>query len=219
MTARRHLLFDLDGTLVDPAAGIIRSFRAGLTAVGLTPPPPETLHYVIGPPLRASFPMAGVPAQDVERALDGYRATYRAGAMFEAHPYDGIADALEYFVAAGFTLHVATSKPHVFATPILQHFALADRFAGVFGAELDGTRDAKADVIAHLLATQGIVPSEAIMIGDRKHDCIGAAAHGIPAIGVAWGYGGRDELTAHGAAAIADRPDDLQRVITAIAIR
>jgi phosphoglycolate phosphatase len=219
MAARRHLLFDLDGTLVDPAAGIIRSFRAGLTAVGLVPPPAETLHYVIGPPLRTSFPMAGVDGSDVERALEGYRATYRAGAMFEARPYDGIADVLARFASDGFTLHVATSKPHVFAAPILNHFGMAQHFAGVFGAELDGTRDAKSDVIAHLLATQGIAASTAIMIGDRKHDCDGASAHGIPTIGVAWGYGGRDELVRHGAAAIADRPDELLRLVATMATR
>jgi phosphoglycolate phosphatase len=212
----RHLLIDLDGTLIDPAEGLVASFQKGLTAVGVRVLPAEALNFIIGPPLRQSYPIAGVPAARVDEALAAYRVHYLAGAMFQAAVYDGIADVLSELRGGGHTLHVATSKPHVFARPILEHFKLAQHFASIHGAELDGTRDAKADVIGYLLAQQGIAAKDALMIGDTRFDCIGAAAHGIPTIGVAWGHGGRADLVASGAAAIADHVSDLPRLIAAL---
>jgi phosphoglycolate phosphatase len=209
-----HLLIDLDGTLIDPAAGIVASFQRGLVAAGVDVLPAAQLDYVIGPPLRVSFPRAGVPADKVEIALNGYRQHYTAGAMLEAHVYDGIPAALATLKARGHALHVATSKPHVFARPILEHFALAHHFESIHGAELDGTRDAKADVIAHLLAEQSIDPRDALMIGDTPFDVIGARAHGISTIGVAWGHGGRKALADAGAAHIVDAPAALVEAVT-----
>lgn len=207
------VLIDLDGTLLDPAAGIVASFRAGLAAVGAADIPADKLGWIIGPPLRSSYPQAGVAAADVEAALAAYRVTYRAGAMFQATPYPGIGDALATLRAAGHRLIVATSKPHVFAKPILAHFDLARHFAAIHGAELDGRRDDKAELIAHIITTEAVDPRRAIMIGDRKFDCLGAAANGIRTIGVRWGYGTADELTAAGAAALAERPSDLPAAV------
>lgn len=211
-----HLLIDLDGTLIDPAEGIVASFQKGLAATGARVLAAEELTFIIGPPLRTSFPLAGVAERDVEAALEAYRAYYTAGAMFQAAPYAGIAEALVVLRARGHRLHVATSKPHVFARPILEHFALAQYFDSIHGAELDGRRDAKADVIAHLLSEQGVNPRDALMIGDTRFDCLGAAAHGIATIGVAWGHGGRADLEAAGAVVIAERPIDLPRHVAAM---
>jgi phosphoglycolate phosphatase len=211
----KHLLIDLDGTLIDPAAGLVASFQHGLAAVGVAILPAAQLDYIIGPPLRSSYPRAGVPTDKVEVALKAYRQHYTAGAMFQATPYDGIDSALATLRARGHTLHVATSKPHVFAKPILEHFELAHHFASIHGAELDGTRDAKADVIAYLLAQQGVSARDALMIGDTKFDCLGAMAHGIPTIGVAWGHGSRAELESAGAVAIAEHPLDLPHLVAA----
>lgn len=198
----RHILLDLDGTLVDPHTGIVASFQRGLTAAGVPVLPAAELDYIIGPPLRVSFPRAGVSPDKVDAALEGYRRHYTAGAMFEARVYDGIATLLSEWRKAGYGLHVATSKPHVFAKPILTHFGLAQHFDSIHGAELDGTRDAKADVIAYLLATERIDPKAALMIGDTPFDVIGARTHGIKTIGVAWGHGSVASLHEAGAALI-----------------
>jgi phosphoglycolate phosphatase len=205
----KHLLIDLDGTLVDPAAGLVASFQRGLAAAGVAVLPAAELDYIIGPPLRVSFPRAGVPTDKVEVALSGYREHYTAGAMFEARAYDGIPDALATLKARGHVLHVATSKPHVFARPILEHFALAHLFESIHGAELDGTRDAKADVIAYLLAQQSVDARDALMIGDTPYDVVGAQQHGIATIGVAWGHGGRRALADAGAVTVIDAAHEL----------
>jgi phosphoglycolate phosphatase len=205
---RRYIFFDLDGTLMDPAQGIIDSVRHALAALGAEVPAFETLYWVIGPPLRPSFErLLGGRAQ-VEDAIELYRARYRSGAMFEAVLYAGIADVLSS-LARDYTLLVATSKAQVLAEPILAHFELDRHFAAIHGAELDGRRDDKGELIAHILAVRDIDPSAVIMVGDRKYDVAGAARNGIATIGVLWGHGSEAELREAGAVALCRRPDDL----------
>lgn len=119
--------------------------------------------------------------------------------MFENVTYPGVPAALEELKCRGWTLHVATSKPRVFAEKILQHFGLYGYFSSVHGAELSGERSDKGELIAHLLGTERISPANATMIGDREHDIIGARRNEVRAVGVLWGYGDRAELTAAGA--------------------
>jgi phosphoglycolate phosphatase len=207
------VLLDLDGTLTDPAQGIIGSVRYALGALGAEVPELEVLRWVIGPPLRPSFEKLLGGKERVEEAIGLYRARYQGRGMFEAVIYAGISDMLGSLVASGYTLVLATSKPHVFARPILAHFELDRHFAAVHGAELDGRHDDKGDLIGHILATQRIDPSDAIMVGDRKYDVAGAARHGIATIGALWGHGGEGELTAAGAAALCERPGDLPLLV------
>lgn len=206
------ILIDLDGTVHDPAPGIIGSVQYALRELALPVPQHEDLHWVIGPPLRVVFPQIGVKPGDVERAVQLYRVNYRNGAMYDAIVYEGIPAALDELRSLGARLIMATSKPHAFAKPIMERFDLAGRFAAIHGAELDGTRDDKAELIAHIIAEEGVDAKRAVMIGDRKFDCLGAGRHGIPTIGVLWGYGTADELRAHGAAHLAETPSELSRL-------
>jgi len=207
------VFLDLDGTLTDPAQGIIGSVRYALAALGAEVPDFEVLRWVIGPPLRPSFEKLLGGKERVEEAIGLYRARYQGGAMFEAVTYAGIPEMLSSLVAGGYALVLATSKPHVMARPILAHFELDRHFAVVHGAELDGRHDDKGDLIGHILATQHIDPSDAIMVGDRKYDVAGAARHGIATIGALWGHGGEAELTEAGAAALCERPGDLPLLV------
>jgi phosphoglycolate phosphatase len=203
------VLLDLDGTLVDPRPGLIGSVQYALRKLGHPVPPAEELLWVIGPPLRVSFPKL-LGADDLtEDAIANYRENYRNGAMYDAIVYDGVADALDRLGDAGCRLLIATSKPHHYARPILERFDLARRFAAIHGPELDGTNDDKADLIAHILAREGVAPEAAIMIGDREFDVTAAARNGMRAVGVTWGYGSHEELQSAGAAALCDRPGDL----------
>lgn len=206
------ILIDLDGTVHDPAPGIIGSVQYALRELALPVPQHEDLHWVIGPPLRVVFPQIGVKPGGVERAVQLYRVNYRNGAMYDAIVYEGIPAALDELRSLGARLIMATSKPHAFAKPIMERFGLAGRFAAIHGAELDGTRDDKAELIAHIIAEEGVDAKRAVMIGDRKFDCLGAGRHGIPTIGVLWGYGTADELRAHGAAHLAETPSELSRL-------
>jgi phosphoglycolate phosphatase len=135
--------------------------------------------------------------------------------MYEAVVYPGIYEALEALAAAGCRLIVATAKPHRFARPMLQHFGLAKRFVAIDGPELDGTRDAKADLIAFILAEEGVAVDAAPMVGDRALDVEAAASHGLPSIAAAWGCGSRAELSAAGAAANCERPGALAGLVLA----
>ena len=201
-----HALLDLDGTLIDPKAGIIGSIRYALARLGASVPAAEELTWCIGPPLRTSFPkLLGSDAR-VEEAVAHYRENYRNGAMFEAAVYDGVEHMLDELSAAGLRLVIVTSKPSAFAEPIARHFGLLDRVEAVHGPGLDGTHDDKADLLAAVIEREEIKGVPAVMIGDRKFDCLAAKANGLPSLGALWGYGGAEELLEAGAAGLCATP-------------
>ncbi len=205
-------LFDLDGTLSDSAPGIVASLEHAF--VGLELPVPGNLLRSIGPPLPVMLEQLGVPVELHDSFIDAYRSRYATIGLFENELYEGIADVVSALSANGVALAVATSKPEPYAVRILEYFGLSRLFDVIAGATLDGTRGAKADVIAHCLAQRSPVASDRIiMIGDRHHDIRGAAHHGIRAIGVTWGYGDQPELVAAGARWVVDRPDELVDLI------
>jgi phosphoglycolate phosphatase len=203
------VLLDLDGTLTDSAPGILACLRHALAGMDRDLPPDADLRPHLGPPLRVTFTEHFAMSDDeAERAIDLYRERYHDVGLFENAVYPGIEEMLES-LGAGSTLAVATSKPTVSARRILEHFGLLDRFAVVAGADLAGARESKADVVGHALELLGAGPVGTVMVGDRRHDVIGAAAHGVPTVGVLWGYGDAAELGEAGAAALADRPQDV----------
>lgn len=152
----------------------------------------------------------GVPADRVADAIAAYRERFVTHGMFENEVYPGIVDMLRRLRDAGWVLAVATSKPELFALRILMHFELAEWFAAVAGATLDGERRTKADVVGHALKLVDRTPgSNVVMVGDRSLDVVGARAHRLNTIGVAWGYGGLDELMAADAWQLATTPNDV----------
>jgi phosphoglycolate phosphatase len=210
------ILFDLDGTLSDPKEGLVRAVLYALDQLGIAEHQPEELDSFIGPPLRESFQRRyGMDSEGAEEALRLYRVYYSDRGLYENAVYPGIPELLGGLRTRGFRLFVATSKPTVFAVQILAHFGLDVHFEGIVGANLDSSRNEKAEVIAHLLTTYSVDPAQAVMVGDRKYDLIGAQAHGMRSIGVEWGFGGWEELQAHGAHAIAADVAALQRLLGA----
>jgi len=210
----KYIFFDLDGTLTDPFLGITNSVIYALEKMGYPHGENSEYRLFIGPPLRESFQLkCGMTADEAERALALYREYFSPIGIFENRVYDGIPELLNKLKNDGYTVVLATSKPEVYAKRILEKFDLMKFFSGVFGAELDGTRDRKDEVIAYALASLGASPDDVIMVGDRIHDVLGAAAHGIKTVGVLYGYGSREELTAAGAVSLADDPSDLYNCI------
>ena len=210
-----HLLFDLDGTLTDSQSGIIRSIRHALTEHGLAAPPAESLRWVIGPPILKTFAilLGEESAHRFDEVVASYRERYGRIGLFENEVYPEIEAALLELTGRGHVLHVATSKATLYAVRIIAHFGLGKYFHSVDGSELDGTRADKASLIAHILERERISPLDTIMIGDREHDMIGTTANGVPGIGVLWGYGSREELTAAGAFACVRSPLELAATI------
>jgi phosphoglycolate phosphatase len=213
---RRVLLVDLDGTLTDPAEGIVGSFRFALEALGQSPPPAAELTWIIGPPLRRSFAEMLGETGDPAEALAIYRGRYSTEGLFEAVVYDGVREALAYLRATGTRLFLCTAKPAVYAERILRHFDLRGYFEGVYGAELDGRYDDKGDLIAFILESEGLEARDCCMWGDRKHDVVAARRHAIPTIGALWGYGGVSELIEAGAAALCASPAELHAAFEAL---
>jgi phosphoglycolate phosphatase len=207
--ARSTLLLDLDGTLVDPALGIVGCFRRAVAAFGAPLPEDEDLRWVIGPPIRDSFRQALGGRGDVEEAVRLYRERYAEWGLYQAAVYRGVPEALAARKARGARLVLCTSKVHGFARRVLDHFGLSPLLSAVYGAELDGRREDKAELIAHILESEGLQPQDVCMVGDRRHDVLGAAAHGVPTVGVLWGFGGREELERAGAALLVERPEQL----------
>lgn len=210
---KKTILFDLDGTLTDSGEGIINCAILALEHFKLPIPSREEMRVIVGPPLDQSFIRFGVPADKTDEAIRVYRSRYTTVGKFENFPYPGIPELLQALKAQGHTLYVATSKPEGMSVEILEKFDLAKYFDIICGATLDGSRSHKADVIAYLLEQAGDL-SGAVMIGDTAYDVTGAAAHGIPTIGVAWGYGKVQDMLDAGAAAIADSPEHLLNLLT-----
>jgi phosphoglycolate phosphatase len=205
----RLVLFDLDGTLVDSTPGIWASVRVAAAALGLPAPTPDQLRQMVGPPLQDGFALVlGVPAEHVPRAVAAYRAHYSAGALLDVTVYDGIPELLATLTADGATLAVTTSKPDPFAVRVLEHTGLRPFFASVHGATLDGAVRHKDQVVAAALAAHpdGERP---VLVGDRAHDVLGAAAHGLPCLGAGWGPAPPGELAEAGAAVVVPTPADV----------
>ncbi len=207
-------LLDLDGTLTDPIEGIGRSLTHAMAALGLPAPTPEQVRAAIGPPLHDVLRTLNVAEQEVPAAVDAYREYFSERGMLENRLYDGIRDALAELDQAGVTLLVATSKPEPFAREIIEHFDLDRWLTFVAGASLNGTVSTKADVIERALTATGITPGPGVvMVGDRSHDVIGAAAHGLTCVGVEWGYATPGELEAAGAIALVRDPAELVQLL------
>jgi len=208
-------LFDLDGTLTDPFEGITRSIQFALERMGGAAVEAQELRWCIGPPLWESFRVL-LGTQDraeLDRAIAFYRERYTETGLYENTLIDGIPELLQDLIGTGMRLHVCTSKPHAYAGKIVGHFGLSAYFGKVYGSELDGTRSAKAELIAHILEEDGLSSDEVVMIGDRKHDLIGANANGVAGIGVLWGYGSREELAAENPILLADAPEQISAIL------
>jgi phosphoglycolate phosphatase len=194
------IYFDLDGTLTNPKPGITRSIQYALRKLDHpTMPTEDELTWCIGPPLRASFVRLLGAETSADLAVSYYRERFSDVGLYENGVYDGIGDVLTSLRASGHRLFVATSKPHVFAERIIDHFGLRNHFERVFGSELDGTRVDKSHLLEYALKEALVDPAKTLMIGDRSHDMIGAKNNGMKGIGVLYGYGSRDELLDAGA--------------------
>lgn len=210
--SKKAIFFDLDGTLTDSGEGIMNCAELALRHFGLPIPSREEMRVFVGPPLDQTFIKFGVPAQNAQEAIEVFRSRYRTVGKFENFPYPGIRQALQMLKEQGHRLFVATSKPEVLANEVLGHFGLSEFFEQIAGATLDGSRSHKADVITYLLGLAGDV-GQTVMVGDTAFDVTGAAAHGIPTIGVAWGYGEVADMEKAGAIAIARSMEELVELL------
>ncbi|MNF49390.1 5'-nucleotidase [compost metagenome] len=193
----QNILFDLDGTLTDPREGITRSVQHALAQLGIDEPDLQALEHFIGPPLLQCFMQTyGLDEATAWQAVHHYRERFGEVGLYENRLFDGVGELLELLLMQNRSLYIATSKPRVFAVEIARHFDFARHFKVIYGSELDGTRTDKVELIGHLLAQENLAASNTLMIGDRKHDLIGARRNGLAAAAVGYGFGSREELQA-----------------------
>ena len=202
------LLFALDGTLTDSTEGILGCLVYAIERMGFEVP--EDTNKFLGPPIRQSFAeFLGMNGEQVDEAVRIFRERYSDTGLFENRVYDGITGMLERLKSGGKRLMVATSKPQVYAVRIFERSGLAQYFEIVGGAELDGSRDYKDQVIEYVLAKAGITDrSSVLMIGYRRQDVLGAHKTGLKCMGILWGFGSMEELTQAGADYIARTPQE-----------
>lgn len=208
----RVVLFDLDGTLTDPRTGMRAAFSHGLAAVGIDLPADEGLDPLIGPPAQDGLASRfGLTEPSLSVAVAAFRDYLWERGAYENEVIPGVPELLADLAAGGVPVGVATSKPTALATVVLEHFGLLASIAFVGGAEPDGSRRHKRDVIVHALDGLGVTARpDVAMVGDREHDVIGAHATGLTSIGVLWGFGSRRELEQAGADAVVATVDELR---------
>jgi len=187
----KSVIFDLDGTITDSASGIINSVQYALKKMGIIEKNKDSLMAFVGPPLHESFQSYyNMSEKDSFIAVDYYREYYSERGIFENILYDGIVELLEDLFPI--PLYIATSKPLFYAEKIIKHFDLSKFFTFIAGSNMDGTRTDKKDIIRFLLTEKRV--SYPVMVGDRKHDIIGAQKNGLHSAGVLYGYGTEEEL-------------------------
>ena len=210
---KKAIFFDLDGTLTDSGEGIINCALLALNHYGIEIADRETLRVFVGPPLHESFVKFGVPESEAENAVAIYRSRYIPIGAYENTPYPGIYDLLARLKNKGHRLCVATSKPEGMSKDILKHFDLDGYFDIICGASMDTSRSSKDKDIAYLLEQTGRDPNT-IMVGDTSFDVLGAKAHGIPTVGVSWGYGKVEDMQNAGALRVVDTMEELYEALT-----
>lgn len=206
-------LFDLDGTLTDPADGILSCHRWALAEIGVPWPDDLDVRSIIGPPAEEAHALLGVPSGRVAESTRLYRERFAVAGWLDDTVYAGIADLLARLADAGWQLGVATMKLDPFARKVLERVGLADHFAVITGSDFARTRASKSAVIEHALDRLGREPEGTVMIGDRRHDIHAGRALAMTTIGVAWGFGTVEELMAADAHAIAVEPADVATLL------
>ena len=208
----RAVFLDLDGTLTDSGEGILKSVAYALDNMEL----PGLVGYnswIVGPPLWDSFAQLGVAQNDLGHAVALYRAHYTKIGYLENRLYDGTLQQLSGLQTAGYSLYLATSKPHSYTTKTTANFGISTYLSYEFGSEHDGTRSDKTALLAHGLAVVNVPPTQAIMVGDRSYDAVGAQANGMKVLGAVYGFGSQDELRTSGVNGLIETPHDLAAAV------
>jgi phosphoglycolate phosphatase len=204
MWRMKAYLFDLDGTLADSGPGLYHSFRAALKTLELPSLDDKQLAPFLGTPLpemfRALRPDISLP--EIELGIKGFRAAYESAGIKQTTLYPGVIEMLGAIVDRDRSIWIVTSKPEHYAAIVAKDLKLDRYISGITGAGLD-ERDTKRELIARALAALKVSERDAIMVGDRHYDVIGARANNVMPVGVLWGYGSYQELFDAGCRAFA----------------
>ena len=209
---KRIIFFDLDGTLTDAGPGIKACINYALNKMNFKKLGMDS-DWVVGPSLWGTFKKLGIPEENLNEAVNLYRERYNVKGYLENSVYLGIPGQLAMLLEMGYVLSLATSKPTISASAILEYFDLTRYFSYEFGSNLDGSLSDKSILLKHALVVTGFEPNNALMIGDRQYDIIGAKSNLIKSVGVSYGYGSTNELREAGADLLVEKPAELAKAV------
>ncbi len=192
-------LFDLDGTLTDSREGLFSSFRAALNGLAIADRSDEELDRFLGTPLPEMFRTLkpSVSKKEIATGIDAFRSAYETEGITRNRLYPGVMEMLEAVARRGASAWIVTSKPEHYAIQVVRDLGLSRHVRGVVGAGLDET-DSKGELIARALVEAKLAGKDALMLGDRFYDVVGALENGVLPVGALWGYGTYEELHAAG---------------------
>ena len=210
------VLFDLDGTLIDPRLGIINSVTYALNKYNIKVKDSSELLKFIGPPLVVSFQsFYNFSKEKAIEATSYYREYYKDKGVNENVLYDGVKELLNLLHNNNYVIALATSKPEIFAKHILLHYDILKYFDVIAGATLDGSISSKEQVIELALSKlNNYSKNEIIMVGDRHFDINGASYHNLDSIGVLYGFGSKEELKEANATYIVDSIEQIFEIVS-----
>ena len=211
----RYILFDLDGTLTDSREGILHCVRETVLGYGDPVPPEETLLRFIGPPLQDSFiRFCGYSPEKAAEAVERFRLIYEPVGQYENRAAPGMEAVMGRLREQGRVLALASSKPENLCVSICARFGFTPHLTALVGSPPHGDWE-KEDVVREALRQLGVTdPAQALMVGDRKFDVLGARACGLDCAGVEFfGYAPPGELEEAGAAAVVKTPEELEEFI------
>ena len=210
----RNILFDLDGTLTDPKEGITNSVKYALEKFGIIETDTEKLTPFIGPPLKESFEkFYNFSEEESLNAVGFYREYFSETGILENMIFPEVPGLLKWLEDSDCRIILATSKPTVFAEKILVNYNIIQYFQDVVGSNFDGTMSNKTEMIRYIFKKPWLEKEKTVMIGDRRHDIIGAVNNGIDSIGVLFGYGSREELKEAGALYVVKDIEELKKIL------
>ena len=193
------LFFDLDGTIADSEAGILRSMQYAIKELNLPARTDDALRVHVGAPLREMFELEfNISTEEATQAVQTFRSYYIPNESDKHPPFDGVIALLNDLKKAGKHLAVATSKPTQMAEKVLKGYGVYDLFDVVYGSNMDNSRATKTEVLEDAILSvaekTGLQKSDMLMIGDKKYDVIAAKALGLDVMGVLYGYGSKAEM-------------------------
>ncbi len=212
-----HIIFDLDGTLTDNTRGIKNSLKYALSKMHIDGYTDDILQKFIGPPLQWGFKnLFQLNERNTELAVGYFREYYGENGWAENEPYDGIIEMMAELDSLGKKMYIATAKLEKFALKIIGHFEMDKYIIQLKGADYSGNKAKKKDIIASVLETQQLVPSEEIvMIGDTAFDIEGGNDNGLATIAVAYGFGKEDDLRNANPGYFVEDVEELYEVLSA----
>lgn len=209
----KSVLFDFDGTIFDTGDGVMRSVQYALEKMGIYEDM-DNLRDFMGPPLVSMFmEKYQFSTEQADQAVDFFRERYTPVGWKECKPYEGIIDVVKRIRDSGIEVLIATSKPTHFAKDILKMYQMEDLFDFVSGAELNGDRTTKQEVIQAALNASEFDVSDMVYVGDRKYDVVGAHHFHIPCIGVKYGFSSENELEEYNCDYIVDTPEQILSLV------